>query len=153
MKRLLCIGSVCALALTVAGCAPADIDDAAAQDWLAQVAAERADAPGLLGSGWGVTGTGAVTVGGSREGITLASDQPTTLSAAEIRCFGGGTASVEIEVAAETSGRGVQTDVACDEQPHRVELGDDGTPLSGVTSVRIDVRSTPVTTFYAEAYI
>ncbi|MFF8188428.1 hypothetical protein ACF044_14345 [Microbacterium sp. NPDC016588] len=152
MKRLLCVGSVCALALTVAGCAAADVDDAAAQDWLAQVAAERAGAPGLLGSGWGVTGTGAVTVGSMPEGITIASEQPTTVSAADIRCFGGGTASVEIEVGAETSGRSLQTDVACDEQPHRVELGDDGAPLSGVTSVRIDVRSTPTTTFYAEAY-
>lgn len=147
MKRLLRVGSVCAIAVLLSGCA-AD-DDAAAQDWLAQVSAERADVPGLLGSGWGITGIGDRPPNGA-EGITIESEQPTTVSAAEIRCFGGGTASVGIAVTAEGMGLGMQADVACDEQPHRVELADGGAPLSGVTAVRIDVRSTPTTTFYAE---
>ncbi|WP_022880260.1 hypothetical protein [Microbacterium sp. B19] len=155
MKRLLRVGSVCALAVVLSGCAADDVDetgDAAAQTWLAEVSAARADTPGLWGSVMGLTGDTTVPVGGIPEGMTLGSEEPTTVSAAEIRCYGGGTASVEIAVSAEGSGVGLQTDIACDEQPHRVEIGDDAAPLSGVTSVRVDVRTAETTTFFAEVY-
>ncbi|MGC0367954.1 hypothetical protein [Microbacterium sp. SLBN-111] len=152
MKRFLRVGPVCALAVLLSGCAADDVDDAAAQTWLAQVSAARSDSPGVWGSVMGLTGDTTASVGGTPEGVTLGSEEPTTASAAEIRCFGGGTASVEIAVSAEGSGVGLQTDIACDEQAHRIEIGDDAAPLSGVTSVRIDVRAAATTTFFAEVY-
>ncbi|MDF2579067.1 MAG: hypothetical protein K0S49_646 [Microbacterium sp.] len=138
---------VCSLGLVLglSACAPTTVDLAAADAWLASVAAERADAD----LGVGIASGNTSPVGDRTDaaaGVTLTLGEPGPVAAVEVRCFGGHTATVFVEAATATGSRALQSDIACDEQPHRLDLADAGR----TTAVTVDVAAEPETRFYAE---
>ncbi len=132
--------------LLLTGCAvgPA-VDLDAARTWLEDVQAEESDGPGAAASAAMLIGAEpAVPADGAAgdDGVRLDFAQTATLKRADARCFGGGTAEVSVTV---FSADGTQSDsfgdvIACDEEPHGIDLGSE--PASAVL---IDARTTDET--------
>lgn len=146
MRRALSLATASgAIVLVLAGCAPAAVDPAAADAWLAAVQDERADAPDLIGA----TGGQATSVDAARtagEGITLTLGEPQAVGAVAARCFGGHTATISVEVATTHGATVAETEIACDEQPQRIEVAE----TAPAVSITVDARAEPATRYYAE---
>lgn len=134
-----------ALVLVLAGCAPAAVDLDAADAWFRAVQDERTGATDLIGAAGGQA-TSADVERAAGDGITLTLDEPVPVGAVEARCFGGQTATIRVEVASSRGSTAAEAEIACDEQPQRIEVAD----ARPATSITVDAWADPATRYYAE---
>lgn len=131
----------------LAGCTSPGLDPAASA-WLDQVTTERANATQQVGVAGGVTRTSDAV--STSDGITLTLQDEATISVVEVRCFGGGTVTVNVQIQTPSQGLGIQSDIPCDEAGHDVHVGGNGATVPHVTSITVNASSPTPTTFYAE---
>lgn len=143
--RVIPIVCLLGLALGLSACASDTVDLAAADGWLAAVAAEQAGADVGIGTTSGHT-MPLENSGDRSAGVILTLAEPAPASVVEVRCFGGHTATVFVEASTTSGSRGVETSIDCDEKPHALELVD----ATRTTAVRIAVRAEPETRYYAD---
>ncbi|MDR6167171.1 hypothetical protein A9Z40_15290 [Microbacterium arborescens] len=143
--RVLPVVCLLGLALGLSACASDTVDLAAADAWLASVAAKPAGADVGIGAASGRT-MPFENSGDRSAGVILTLAEPAPASAVEVRCFGGHTATVSVEASTTSGSRGVETSIDCDEKPHSLELVD----ATRTTAVRIAVRAEPETRYYAD---
>lgn len=152
MRWMARIGVVGILVVGLTGCTLVSVDQDAAQEWLTSVSLEREGNTELMGSVGALTSPDDASPRRDGEGITLTLGTPGSVSVVELLCFGSDRVAVDIRVKTETLGKAVRAEIPCDEMAHRVELGEGGESLVGVTSVSIDGRSSTITTYYADVY-
>ncbi len=104
----------------LAGCASApSVDLDAAQEWYDGVVDAESDGPGSIG----VVG---MQIGPDRSDageVRVDFAQPTEVSRVDIRCFGGTTAVVRVNLPGVADGVStMEVDVLCDEDPHSITL-------------------------------
>lgn len=126
---------VVALALSTAGAAGCT---AAEPDWEAAQAEadaflESSGAAGALGGASGRMAPGESRAAG--EGTTLTFPDPTRVEHVELARFGGGEAAMSVEAQHASGSAGLETEVACDGEPTRLELPE---PRTGITDVTVD---------------
>lgn len=143
LPSLLVLGSVALLLSSCATATTPSVDLDAAQAWLQEVQDAESDGPGAAGYA-------AMQVGpaddepddGEDQGIRLDFENPTNLTRADARCFGGGTVDVLVTTYTGDGSTGDTTEetIACDEEPHDIPLD-----APEATGVLVDGRTDTIT--------
>ncbi|GAA1926911.1 hypothetical protein GCM10009775_18850 [Microbacterium aoyamense] len=147
IRRAALVAATVVALLTGCAAAPA-VDQEAAQSWLRDSEKSIDGRTDLLGT------TSGMTSRSSDDGITLSFDDPVTVSAFEVACFGGGSAEFGYSLSGDGVGIGVQSEVECTEVPAMIDVGVDGaTEVADVSSVVTRMTSPDSDTTFTVAVV